>query len=265
METELQIGIRARVMLTRNIDTEDGLINGAFGSVRIKLFQDNLYGKKFIRKQIPLTLDWAATIHKVQGMTVQQIVVSLQKIFQPGMAYVALCRATTLSGLVILDFNPNAIYSSEDVTEALQQMPIFHSPQLVPAPSNLFIIVHHNTEGLLPHSSVVKAMKQFQRANVICFTETWFSKHHTLDATLYPEYTRYNLIRSEAYNKENILLSEKIDTNRGGMAIFVNHSLHQQNFLFETQNLEVVGVIANNAVLLTVCIQTTFIPIKTFY
>ncbi|CAG2209097.1 unnamed protein product [Mytilus edulis] len=117
----------------------------------IKLFQDNLHGKKFIRKQIPLTLAWAATIHKVRGMTVQQIVVSLKKISQPGMAYVALSRATTLSGLVILDFNPNAIYSSEDITEALQHMPIFHCPQLVPAPSNFFTIVHHNTEGLLPH------------------------------------------------------------------------------------------------------------------
>ncbi|VDI64011.1 Hypothetical predicted protein [Mytilus galloprovincialis] len=255
LETELQIGIGARVMLTRNIDTEDGLVNGAFGSVtgvhldaheqglvKIKLFQDNLYGKKFTRKQIPLTLAWAATIHKVQGMTVQQIVVSLRKIIQPGMAYVALSRATTLSGLVILVFNPNAIYSSEDITEALQQMPLFHSPPLVPAPSNLFTTVHHNTEGFLTHLSDVKAMKQFQRANVICFTETWLSKLHTLDATLYPEYTRYNLIRSEAYNRENIFLSEKINMNRGGVAIFVKHSLPQQNFLFETQNLEVVDI-----------------------
>ncbi|CAC5412858.1 unnamed protein product [Mytilus coruscus] len=294
LETELQIGIGARVMLTRNIDTEDGLVNGAFGSVtgvhldaheqvtavnvkfdndkigkkhlkksviidaslkgsvRIKLFQDNLYGKKFIRKQIPLKLAWAATIHKVQGMTVQQIVVSLKKIFQPGMAYVALSRATTLSGLVILDFNPNAISSSENITEALQQMPTFLSPQLVPEPSNLFSIVHHNTEGLLPHLSDVKAMKQFERADVICFTETWLSKHHTVDATLYPEYTRYNLLRSEAYNKDNILLSEKIYMNRGGVAIFIKQSLPQQKFLFETQNLEVVGVIVNNAFLLTV-------------
>ncbi|CAC5420859.1 unnamed protein product [Mytilus coruscus] len=126
---------------------------------------------------------------------------------------------------VMLNFNPNAISSSENITEALQQMPTFLSPQLVPEPSNLFTIVHHNTEGLLPHLSDVKAMKQFERADVICFTETWLSKHHTVDATLYPEYTRYNLLRSEAYNKDNILLSEKIDMNRGGVAIFVKAEL----------------------------------------
>ena len=58
------------------------------------------------RLQFPLALSWACTVHKVQGLTLNEIVVSFelfkQKSFNCGQVYVALSRATSLQGLHVL-------------------------------------------------------------------------------------------------------------------------------------------------------------------
>jgi hypothetical protein len=58
------------------------------------------------RLQFPVTLAWACTVHKVQGLTLDNIVVSFdlkkQRYFNYGQVYVALRRATSLNGLHIL-------------------------------------------------------------------------------------------------------------------------------------------------------------------
>lgn len=51
-------------------------------------------------KQFPLTLAWAITIHKSQGLTFDNIVIHTQGVFCPGQIYVALSRCTTLEGIV---------------------------------------------------------------------------------------------------------------------------------------------------------------------
>ena len=54
------------------------------------------------RTQIPLLPAWAITIHKSQGMTLEKVVVNLDHIFEPQMAYVALSRARSLQGLKVV-------------------------------------------------------------------------------------------------------------------------------------------------------------------
>ena len=57
------------------------------------------------RTQFPLTLSWGRTVHKVQGLSLDQFVLSCnllkQRSFNPGQFYVGISRATSLEGLFL--------------------------------------------------------------------------------------------------------------------------------------------------------------------
>ena len=148
LQKTLFISKNAKVMLSVNLCVQYGLFNGAMGIVRDILYKDNTKppglpdvvlvefpgytGPPFIpdnpklvpinpverrmdcvchcckRKQIPLRLGWATTIHKCQGMTIGEgetnrfIIISPgTKSFEsksPGSLFVALSRAKTAGG-----------------------------------------------------------------------------------------------------------------------------------------------------------------------
>ncbi|KAL5460206.1 hypothetical protein EMCRGX_G033634 [Ephydatia muelleri] len=105
LETELNLAVGARVMLQRNIDTSQGLVNGALGSVTtiskdcIQI-SDSALGFYVYRKQFPLILAFAVTIHKCQGLSLDCAIVDLSSsVFATEMAYVAISRVRTLAGM----------------------------------------------------------------------------------------------------------------------------------------------------------------------
>jgi ATP-dependent DNA helicase PIF1 len=69
------------------------------------------------RTQIPLTLAWALSIHKSQGMTLEYVEVLSQDIFESGQLYVALSRATHLNGLRLTGFSRKQLPMDKDVLE----------------------------------------------------------------------------------------------------------------------------------------------------
>ena len=77
--------------------------------------------KKFpdvVAAQVPLMLSWAITIHKSQGMTIDNAEIDAgNKIFESGQTYVALSRLRTLEGLYLSSFNPKKIKHNKIVQD----------------------------------------------------------------------------------------------------------------------------------------------------
>ena len=71
-------------------------------------------------------MSWACTIHKVQGLSLQEAVISFdsdrQKIFKPGQ-YVALSRVTNIQGLFLTgSFKQDAIKANESATQEYDRL-----------------------------------------------------------------------------------------------------------------------------------------------
>jgi hypothetical protein len=67
--------------------------------------------------QIPLRLAWAITVHKSQGMSLDQAVMDLSKPFAYGMGYVALSRVRSLAGLRLVGISDGAYMVDPKVLE----------------------------------------------------------------------------------------------------------------------------------------------------
>lgn len=140
--SKLMLKIGAQVMLLKNINVNSGLVNGArgivvrfeegFPVVRFKnkkeyiarterWYVKNLNGTLLCRRQVPLSLAWAFSIHKSQGLTLDCVEMSLSKIFEAGQAYVALSRAQSLDSLRVLDFDSRHVWANPDVLEFYQR------------------------------------------------------------------------------------------------------------------------------------------------
>ena len=87
---------------------------------RFKIKENRKSSPEIQRTQFPLTLAWACTIHKVQGLTLPKVVFSFelkkQRQFNYGQAYVALSRLKALADLYILgDVNKKAIRADKQI------------------------------------------------------------------------------------------------------------------------------------------------------
>ena len=164
---KLRVKVGARVMLTYNIDTSDGLVNGATGIivgfvkengrvVKILIeFDEEEDGEKLRKKyqaqlaklkmpnatpigrssfeysvgrskkqhgakakviQFPVTLAWAVTAHKCQGMTVKNpmpLIADMNSVFTKAQAYVMLGRIQNIDQLHLKSFSPGKIMVDE--------------------------------------------------------------------------------------------------------------------------------------------------------
>ena len=136
---EIDLAVGAQVMLLFNMNPDAGLVNGSRGVVTgFKTVGDTVQPivqfmndmkipiephewevdgyKGIMRKQLPLLLAWACTIHKAQGSTLDSALIDIgTNTFECGQAYVALSRVKSLEALYVHDFAPAAFKTNPKV------------------------------------------------------------------------------------------------------------------------------------------------------
>jgi ATP-dependent DNA helicase PIF1 len=73
-------------------------------------------------RNFPVTLAYAATIHKSQGLTVDRMAVDLRNLWEPGQAYVALSRVRTGDGLTLFGWDEKSIIVDPEVMKFHEQL-----------------------------------------------------------------------------------------------------------------------------------------------
>jgi ATP-dependent DNA helicase PIF1 len=136
---ELELCEGCQVMLVFNKDMERGLVNGSRGVVVAFRTDDGLPIVQFLhgdpvvierhewvsnecaavkRRQIPLRVAYALTIHKSQGATLDCALVDIgSSTFECGQAYVALSRVRSLESLYVWNFKQERIMADPRVIE----------------------------------------------------------------------------------------------------------------------------------------------------
>jgi hypothetical protein len=278
----LTVAIGARIMLVKNIDVCDGLVNGvqgtvvdietnsksepsailvdfddkSVGSCKRKKQKDQKYpnavtierlevsfrskegSSQITRHQFPLTLAFACTIHKVQGLTLDKLVVSFKGTFRGGQAYVGLSRAKSLSGLYITDFNmaKPQIIANPSIAEEMRRLDTnmrFSSSSLLPCKlSNGWLKVSQiNARSLPAHQEDIAKHNQLLTSDIIGVTETWLQKSYKNDQLQLDGYILLHKDRDEQFSKEN----KNVKLSGGGIALYIRPEL--QPVVHEIPNL----------------------------
>jgi ATP-dependent DNA helicase PIF1 len=139
---ELDMCVGSQVMLIWNIDVLSGLVNGSRGvitkfargqpvivfdnSLEITIekidFEVDMGSDILVRKQFPLILAWALTIHKCQGATLSHVITDLSKVFCNAQSYVTLSRVRALDSLYLLAINYKRIKCNKKVLKYYDQL-----------------------------------------------------------------------------------------------------------------------------------------------
>ena len=144
----------------------------------VVFFAKGKHGSEIKHLQFPLILAWATTIHKVQGRTLQEIVVAMNGgRFSPGQAYVAFTRVKTLAALHILNFSSKAIKKITDVENEMMRLNsnlLQYEPEVLCDPSYLNIALL-NVRSILAKLPDISSDKSLRSADFVCFCETWLN------------------------------------------------------------------------------------------
>ena len=132
------------------------------------------------RTQFPLVLSWACTVHKVQGLSLKEGVISFdlqrQKSFNQGQMYVALSRIFKFDNMYLIGkYHRNAIKVNQNAKQEYERLhnESMLTPLLLPqVTSDSLTITLLNTRSLRKHSDDILNDIALVNNDVLCLTET---------------------------------------------------------------------------------------------
>lgn len=86
-----------------------------------RLLMERIARGEDVREQYPLRLAYAATVHKMQGMTLDSAIIDLSRAFAPGQAYVGLSRVRTIETLYLSGWTRDAVKVDPVVLDFYEQ------------------------------------------------------------------------------------------------------------------------------------------------
>jgi ATP-dependent DNA helicase PIF1 len=136
IDDTIVLKIGSQVMCIVNLDQDIGVVNGSQGLVidfsegfpivqfktckmmiKPHLWKNDKYENEGIY-QVPLILSWAITIHKAQGISLDEAMINIgSSVFEYGQTYVALSRVRTKEGLYIKSLDISRIKANPKVIE----------------------------------------------------------------------------------------------------------------------------------------------------
>ena len=270
LPTTLTLAYGARVMLIKNLDVQDGLVNSAIGTVTgfipqlapesdtesfvpkyiLVRFDDERVGKNARsvsrgllsdsrstpistserpvrfgrlskvsakRTQFPLVLAWGVTIHKEQGKTEDELVLSMKGTFHAGQFYTAISRTREMEGLHIIgEVKLNHIKVNKAALKEINRMrkEACFTPW-VPWPlecdTDIYLrLLSFNVNSLHAHAKYLQKDNHVASSHVMCLSETWLQQTDVV-----PDVPMHNSLRND---------SATLNENRsGGLLMHIHH------------------------------------------
>ncbi|VDI59060.1 Hypothetical predicted protein [Mytilus galloprovincialis] len=202
---------------------------------------------KISRKQFPLRLAAAKTLHRSQGDTLTEVVIQLPTRKECHMHYVAFSRAEKAENMFILEnVYENNITVSQEVKEEMERLRTERNMLLSFTPlycldKSKFVICFHNSQSLHLHIEDVRADFNFRETDVNMFVESRLcSEDSDID---------YNLPGFKLYRND----FSKKRTSYGTVA-YLKESLKADIVKMNIKSIEIMKII--NPFLQIVCIYS---------
>ena len=204
------------------------------------------------RRQFPLVMSAARTIHKAQSATHQEIVVDMSgparapATFWEHMHYVAFSRCTSLQGLHIIDVNQPKIRASAKVMNFLakEKKPLKLCYKPLYEMDEEVSIVFNNVCSIPKKWPAISNNKNIVGSTIIIFAETWLSERYDETCFELDGYTQVRLDSTQAKGYRGLLLyyKDSLSISRVTHSITPKVELVRIEFSMEHKCIHVVGV-----------------------